>query len=223
MGNLTVKFAKPYKFEGTEYDEVNLSGMDGMTIQDMIDIQKKLAGEIATLAAVEATTSFAQEVATKASGKPVEFFKLMPRAKIKQVQTEILNNLNAKVKNDPKTHVVKFDNAYTYNGDSKEDIKGKTFESVDLSGVGELNTMSESMAENRMVAGGFSPVNTAATTCTSASSPAWAPATRRISSPVCRCARPQSCVTLWTLIFSSKRRSKGTEKSSDPAVHCDAL
>ena len=38
MGNLTVKFAKPYKFEGTEYDEVNLSGMDGMTIQDMIDI-----------------------------------------------------------------------------------------------------------------------------------------------------------------------------------------
>ena len=81
MGNLTVKFAKPYKFEGTEYDEVDLSGMDGMTIQDMIDIQKKLAGEIATLAAVEATTSFAQEVATKASGKPVEFFKLMPRAK----------------------------------------------------------------------------------------------------------------------------------------------
>lgn len=160
MGNLTVKFAKPYKFEGTEYDEVNLSGMDGMTIQDMIDIQKKLAGEIATLAAVEATTSFAQEVATKASGKPVEFFKLMPRAKIKQVQTAILNSLNAKVKNDPKTHVVKFDNAYTYNGDSKEDIKGKTFESVDLSGVGELNTMSESMAENRMVAGGFSPVNT---------------------------------------------------------------
>ena len=37
----------------------------------------------------------------------------MPRAKIKQVQTAILNNLNAKVKNDPKTHVVKFDNAYT--------------------------------------------------------------------------------------------------------------
>jgi hypothetical protein len=159
MGNI-VKFAKPYSFEGTEYTEVDLSGMDKLTIQDMIDIQKKLAGEIATLAAVEATTSFAQEVATKASGKPVEFFKLMPRAKIKQVQTAILNNLNAKAKNDPKTHVVKFDNAYTYNGDSKEDIKGKTFESVDLSGVGELNTMSESMAENRMVAGGFSPVNT---------------------------------------------------------------
>ena len=39
MGNI-VKFAKPYSFEGTEYTEVDLSGMDKLTIQDMIDIQK---------------------------------------------------------------------------------------------------------------------------------------------------------------------------------------
>ena len=38
MGNI-VKFAKPYSFEGTEYTEVDLSGMDKLTIQDMIDIQ----------------------------------------------------------------------------------------------------------------------------------------------------------------------------------------
>ena len=46
MGNI-VKFAKPYKFEGTEYTEVDLSGMDDLTIQDMIDIQKNLANELA--------------------------------------------------------------------------------------------------------------------------------------------------------------------------------
>lgn len=34
MGNI-VKFAKPYSFEGTEYTEVDLSGMDKLTIQDM--------------------------------------------------------------------------------------------------------------------------------------------------------------------------------------------
>lgn len=33
MGNI-VKFAKPYSFEGTEYTEVDLSGMDKLTIQD---------------------------------------------------------------------------------------------------------------------------------------------------------------------------------------------
>ena len=65
MGNI-VKFAKPYSFEGTEYTEVDLSGMDKLTIQDMIDIQKSLANELASLAALEATTSFAQEMATKA-------------------------------------------------------------------------------------------------------------------------------------------------------------
>ena len=149
MGNI-VKFAKPYSFEGTEYTEVDLSGMDKLTIQDMIDIQKNLANELASLAALEATTS----------GKPVEFFKLMPRAKIKQVQTAILLSLNAKTKSDPAKHIVKFDAPYTYNGEEKADIKGKTFESVDLSGVGELNTMSESMAENRLAGYGFTPVNT---------------------------------------------------------------
>ena len=165
MGNLTVKFAKPYKFEGTEYDEVDLSGMDGMTIQDMIDIQKNLAGEIATLAAVEATTSFAQEVATKASGKPVEFFKLMPRGKIKKVQAAVIkgmdNSENAdEVKKQLESHTLKFAAPYTYEGSEKAELKGKTFDGIDLSGVGELNTMSESMAENRMAAGGFAPVNT---------------------------------------------------------------
>ena len=143
MGNI-VKFAKPYSFEGTEYTEVDLSGMDKLTIQDMIDIQKNLANELASLAALEATTSFAQEMATK----------------IKQVQTAILLSLNAKTKSDPAKHIVKFDAPYTYNGEEKADIKGKTFESVDLSGVGELNTMSESMAENRLAGYGFTPVNT---------------------------------------------------------------
>lgn len=41
MGNI-VKFAKPYSFEGTEYTEVDLSGMDKLTIQDMIDISNTM-------------------------------------------------------------------------------------------------------------------------------------------------------------------------------------
>lgn len=85
-----VKFDKPYKFEGKEYDSLDLSGMEKMTVQDLVDVQKKLSGELAALAAMEATTSFAQEMAVKATGKPVEFFKLMPRGKIKLVQTAVL-------------------------------------------------------------------------------------------------------------------------------------
>lgn len=160
-----VKFGKPYKFEGEEYDSLDLSGMAKMTVQDLVDVQKKLSGELASLAAMEATTSFAQEMAVKATGKPVEFFKLMPRGKIKLVQTAVLNAMDSnqkaeEVKAQLKSHALKFAAPYTYEGSEKNEQKGQTFEGIDLSGVGELNTMSESTAENRLVAAGFNPVNT---------------------------------------------------------------
>ena len=160
-----VKFDKPYKFEGKEYDSLDLSDMEKMTVQDIVDAQKELSGELASLAAMEATTSFAQEMAVKATGKPVEFFKLMPRGKIKLVQAAVMNAMDSGQKADDvkaqlKSHALKFAAPYTYEGDEKAELKGQTFEGIDLSGVGELNTMNESTAENRLVAAGFNPVNT---------------------------------------------------------------
>ena len=152
MDNI-VKFDKPYKFEGKEYDSLDLSGMEKMTVQDLIDIQKNIGNEMAAMSVMEMTTSFAQEMAVKATGKPVEFFKLMPRGKIKKVHAD-------EVKKQLESHTLKFAAPYTYKGSEKAELKDKTFDSIDLSGVGELNTMSESMAENRMAAGGFAPVNT---------------------------------------------------------------
>lgn len=161
MSEITVKFEKPYKFEGKEYTEIDLSGIEKMTIADLVEIQRALMSEAASSYVMETTASFAQVMATKASGKPVELFKLMPRGKIKQVQTAILKYLNADQNNeDIKKHLLKFENSYTYNGDGKADIKGQTFDAVDLSGVGELNAMSESAAENRLTGAGFPAVNT---------------------------------------------------------------
>ena len=161
MSEIAVKFEKPYKFEGKEYTEIDLSGIEKMTVSDLIDIQKELMSEAASSFVMETTASFAQVMATKASGTPVELFKLMPRGKIKQVQTAILKYLNAdQKKEDIEKHLLKFEKPYTYNGDGKADIKGQTFEAVDLSGVGELNAMSESAAENRLTGAGFPAVNT---------------------------------------------------------------
>ena len=159
MDNI-VKFDKPYKFEGKEYDSLDLSGMEKMTVQDLIDIQKNIGNELAAMSVMEMTTSFAQEMAVKATGKPVEFFKLMPRGKIKKVQAAVVkgmdNSENAdEVKKQLESHTLKFAAPYTYEGSEKAELKGKTFDGIDLSGVGELNTMSESMAENRMAAGGY--------------------------------------------------------------------
>ena len=80
MDNI-VKFDKPYKFEGKEYDSLDLSGMEKMTVQDLIDIQKNIGNELAAMSVMEMTTSFAQEMAVKATGKPVEFFSSCPVAR----------------------------------------------------------------------------------------------------------------------------------------------
>lgn len=48
MDNI-VKFDKPYKFEGKEYDSLDLSGMEKMTVQDLIDIQKNIGNELAAM------------------------------------------------------------------------------------------------------------------------------------------------------------------------------
>ena len=48
MDNI-VKFDKPYKFEGKEYDSLNLSGMEKITVQDLIDIQKNICNELADM------------------------------------------------------------------------------------------------------------------------------------------------------------------------------
>lgn len=160
-----VKFDKPYKFEGKEYDSLDLSGMEKMTVQDLIDVQKNIGNEMVAMSVMEMSTAFAQEMAVKATGKPVEFFKLMPRGKIKKVQAAIIKSMDNgekadEIKKQLESHALKFAAPYTYEGSEKAELKGQTFDGVDLSGVGELNTMSESTAENRMVAGGFALVNT---------------------------------------------------------------
>ena len=59
-----------YKRQGKEYDSLELSGMEKMTVQDLIDTQKSIGNETAAMYAMEMTTSFAQEMAVKATGKP---------------------------------------------------------------------------------------------------------------------------------------------------------
>ena len=40
-----VELAKPYVFEGKEYGEIDLTGLEKLTVQDAIDVQRQLFGE----------------------------------------------------------------------------------------------------------------------------------------------------------------------------------
>lgn len=93
---LVVQWKRPYTFEGHSYTEVDLIGLDTLTIQDAIETQKQLFGrnELAGSMLSETTMSFACAIAARVSGKPIEFFQMMPCTVSRQVQRAIFQHLN---------------------------------------------------------------------------------------------------------------------------------
>lgn len=144
---LVVELPRPYTFEGEEHNEIDLSGLGALTVQDAIKIQHDLFMERDVAAAVlcETTTSFACSIAAKASGQPVEFFKLMPRWGVKRVVSAVRAYLN--VDADTENHVMRLKKA--------QNFEGKSYQEIDLSGIADLNSMNESEAENRLAREGF--------------------------------------------------------------------
>ena len=142
-----ITLKKPYTFEGKEYGEIDLSGLDKLTIQDAIDAQRKLFGERETASVVlcETTTAFAREIAAKATGLPVEFFKFAPRGLSKQIAATIQGHIS--VDQGMENQVMKLKAPYRF--------KGMEHEEIDLSGVADLNSLNESEAENRLAKEGF--------------------------------------------------------------------
>lgn len=141
-----VKWKRPYTFEHQEYTEVDLSGLDTMTIQDAIDAQKRLYGrEVASSMLCETTTAFACALAAKASEMPIEFFKLMPRFTVRKIKRAILEYVN--IENDTENGVMKLCEPYSF--------EGKTYTEIDLSGLADLTALQETTAENTIAQEGF--------------------------------------------------------------------
>lgn len=92
---MKVIFKKPYHFEGKEYKEVDLSGLDNLSTNDLIEADKQFAntGQMALMN--EMTTGYACIVAAKATGYPVEFFYRLPGAEGLKVKNVVMTFLNA--------------------------------------------------------------------------------------------------------------------------------
>ena len=147
-----IELKKPYVFEDEEYTSIDLSGLDGLTMQDAIDAQKEVIGngeDQVILYAPEASQAFLDEVAARASGKPVEFFNAMPIAMCSKVRTAVQEAFA--VKDQAKDGVVVLDKPYSF--------KGETVSEIDLSGVEELTSIDVSKAENEVLKTGIYSVN----------------------------------------------------------------
>lgn len=79
-----VELSRTYIFDGVQYSELDLSGIDCLTARDMIDVEKRLNREGNTSLVPEMTMDYALAIASKATNIPVEFFyELRPRDTLK--------------------------------------------------------------------------------------------------------------------------------------------
>lgn len=142
-----IKLNTPYKFEDKEYTEIDLSGMDKLKIGDMIDIQRQLMdnGQAAAMAITETSTAFSLAVAAKVTEQPIEFFETAPVGLARKVKAMVWSKLNQN--DDSEGHEMKFYKPYVF--------KGKTYNSVDLTEVGNLTGMNVMEAENEVTRSGF--------------------------------------------------------------------
>lgn len=134
-----LKLNHPYVFEGKEYAEIDLAGLDKLTVQDAINAQRQLFNERepAAMLLCETTTAFVRILAAKATGLPIEFFKLAPRGVSRRIYGMVMGYMN--VDSNTENHIMRLEKPYYF--------EGKQYTEVDLNGVADLNSLNESAAE----------------------------------------------------------------------------
>ena len=135
-----LKLNRPYVFEGKEYAEIDLAA------------QRQLFNERepAAMLLCETTTAFVRILAAKATGLPIEFFKLAPRGVSRRIYGMVMGYMN--VDSNTENHIMRLEKPYYF--------EGKQYTEIDLNGVADLNSLNESAAENRLTRAGFMVTDT---------------------------------------------------------------
>ena len=93
-GDMVVRFKKPYHFEGKEYTEVDLSGMDDLTGADMIAVNKIMSRNSAGIDVMpEVSVEYAFYFAARAAKLPVEFFTNLPPRESMKIKNRVMGFL----------------------------------------------------------------------------------------------------------------------------------
>lgn len=76
--SLALTFRKPYKFEGREYDRLDLSGLEDVTAADLAAVGKLVAKLGVVTPMPEMTMDYTLALAARVAKLPAEFFNGLP-------------------------------------------------------------------------------------------------------------------------------------------------
>ncbi len=124
---LNITFKKPYEFEGKTYHGIDLSGLENMTGKEYAKIEKMLRMIGVADPNPETTAEGVFLYAAEAGGIPVEFFDTIPLREAAKIKRVLINFL---WKNKTES-----DNPLEIFLERNHEFKGKTYESIDLSGL----------------------------------------------------------------------------------------
>lgn len=88
-----VLFKKPFVFEGVSYESVDLSGLEELKAGDMIAVNKIIERGGTVNVLPEMSLEYACLISSRASGKPVEFFKNLPPKEALKVKNRVTSFL----------------------------------------------------------------------------------------------------------------------------------
>ena len=93
--DLVVKLSKPYTFEGSTYTEIDLSGLEDATGGMLVSVGKIVAKKNPGInqAVMEMSLPFAQHMAARVTGKPLEFFMGLPIKDTMELKGKVVNFL----------------------------------------------------------------------------------------------------------------------------------
>lgn len=90
-----VKFNKPFLFEGKTFTEIDLSGIENLTGQDLDDAENMLMRVNKPAMVPEMSMTYLLFLASRATGQPQEFFtqlRAQDSLKVKRTVTSFLNS-----------------------------------------------------------------------------------------------------------------------------------
>lgn len=91
--DLKVKLSQAYDFEGEKITEVDLTGLNDVTADDMIQANKVLTANGSIAAVPEITLEYALVMAGRVSGLPIEFFKTLKPRDAMKIKNRVTNFL----------------------------------------------------------------------------------------------------------------------------------
>lgn len=89
-----VTFRKPYNFEGKEYKEVDLSNIENLTADDLVETEKIFSASGGFSMVPELSPLYAFTIASRASKLPLEFFRHLPIKDGLAVKNTVVGFLN---------------------------------------------------------------------------------------------------------------------------------